>query len=168
VGGAGGAGGGTGGGDAMSARHSSLGCQLKQDLLGNQYLDSMRCLVCVQPCTWRTPISVRSASVKQLLHRYLPCQSQLSTTALCGCLLTRYSLQEQFLDGKVLIFHKRRRKNSRRLRGHRQVQPRCQQGAVVQPRCTSCCRADPLLLLPPSCCSCSCCERCVVTTVTAM
>ncbi len=33
----------------------------------------------------------------------------------------RLLLQEQFLDGKVLIFHKRRRKNSRRLRGHRQV-----------------------------------------------
>ena len=30
------------------------------------------------------------------------------------------SPQEQFLDGKVLIFHKRRRKNSRRLKGHRQ------------------------------------------------
>ena len=29
--------------------------------------------------------------------------------------------QEQFLDGKVLIFKKRRRKNSRRLNGHRQV-----------------------------------------------
>lgn len=29
-------------------------------------------------------------------------------------------VEEQFLDGKVLIFHKRRRKNSRRLRGHRQ------------------------------------------------
>ena len=36
-------------------------------------------------------------------------------------------LQEQFLDGKVLIFHKRRRKNSRRLRGHRQVR----QGPVL-------------------------------------
>lgn len=31
------------------------------------------------------------------------------------------TLQEQFLDGKVYIFHKRRRKNSRRLKGHRQV-----------------------------------------------
>lgn len=31
------------------------------------------------------------------------------------------AVEEQFLDGKVLIFHKRRRKNSRRLRGHRQV-----------------------------------------------
>ncbi|KAI3432648.1 hypothetical protein D9Q98_004194 [Chlorella vulgaris] len=30
------------------------------------------------------------------------------------------AVEEQFLDGKVLIFHKRRRKNSRRLRGHRQ------------------------------------------------
>jgi hypothetical protein len=30
-------------------------------------------------------------------------------------------LQEQFLNGKVLIFKKRRRKNSRRLNGHRQV-----------------------------------------------
>ena len=31
------------------------------------------------------------------------------------------NLQEQFLNGKVLIFKKRRRKNSRRLNGHRQV-----------------------------------------------
>lgn len=30
------------------------------------------------------------------------------------------AVEEQFLDGKVLIFHKRRRKNSRRLKGHRQ------------------------------------------------
>jgi hypothetical protein len=30
-------------------------------------------------------------------------------------------LQEQFQDAKVLIFKKRRRKNSRRLKGHRQV-----------------------------------------------
>lgn len=30
-------------------------------------------------------------------------------------------VQEQFLNGKVLIFKKRRRKNSRRLNGHRQV-----------------------------------------------
>jgi large subunit ribosomal protein L21 len=30
------------------------------------------------------------------------------------------SVEEHFLDGKVLIFHKRRRKNSRRLNGHRQ------------------------------------------------
>ena len=29
--------------------------------------------------------------------------------------------QEQFQDAKVLIFKKRRRKNSRRLNGHRQV-----------------------------------------------
>lgn len=29
-------------------------------------------------------------------------------------------VEEQFLDGKVIIFHKRRRKNSRRTRGHRQ------------------------------------------------
>lgn len=29
-------------------------------------------------------------------------------------------VEEQFLDGKVLIFKKRRRKNSRRLKGHRQ------------------------------------------------
>jgi ribosomal protein L21 len=33
----------------------------------------------------------------------------------------RSCAQEQFLDGKVLIFKKRRRKNSRRLNGHRQV-----------------------------------------------
>lgn len=32
----------------------------------------------------------------------------------------RAAVEEHFLDGKVLIFHKRRRKNSRRLRGHRQ------------------------------------------------
>lgn len=30
------------------------------------------------------------------------------------------AVEEQFLDGKVLIFKKRRRKNSRRLNGHRQ------------------------------------------------
>jgi large subunit ribosomal protein L21 len=30
------------------------------------------------------------------------------------------AVEEQFLDGKVLIFHKRRRKNSRRMQGHRQ------------------------------------------------
>ena len=30
-------------------------------------------------------------------------------------------IEEQFQDAKVLIFHKRRRKNSRRLKGHRQV-----------------------------------------------
>lgn len=30
------------------------------------------------------------------------------------------AVEEQFLDGKVLIFHKRRRKHSRRTRGHRQ------------------------------------------------
>lgn len=30
------------------------------------------------------------------------------------------AVEEQFLDGKVLIFKKRRRKNSRRLKGHRQ------------------------------------------------
>jgi len=30
------------------------------------------------------------------------------------------AVEEQFLDGKVLIFHKRRRKHSRRMRGHRQ------------------------------------------------
>jgi large subunit ribosomal protein L21 len=30
-------------------------------------------------------------------------------------------VQEQFQDAKVLIFKKRRRKNSRRLKGHRQV-----------------------------------------------
>ncbi|KAL6769735.1 MRPL21 [Auxenochlorella protothecoides x Auxenochlorella symbiontica] len=30
------------------------------------------------------------------------------------------AVEEQFLDGKVLIFHKRRRKNSRRTKGHRQ------------------------------------------------
>jgi large subunit ribosomal protein L21 len=29
-------------------------------------------------------------------------------------------VEEQFLDGKVIIFHKRRRKNSRRTKGHRQ------------------------------------------------
>lgn len=29
-------------------------------------------------------------------------------------------VEEQFLDGKVLAFHKRRRKDSQRLRGHRQ------------------------------------------------
>jgi large subunit ribosomal protein L21 len=29
-------------------------------------------------------------------------------------------VEEQFLDGKVIIFHKRRRKNSRRTNGHRQ------------------------------------------------
>ncbi|KAL0049323.1 hypothetical protein WJX82_011342 [Trebouxia sp. C0006] len=29
-------------------------------------------------------------------------------------------VEEQFLNGKVLIFKKRRRKNSRRLNGHRQ------------------------------------------------
>ena len=29
-------------------------------------------------------------------------------------------VEEQFLDGKVLVFKKRRRKNSRRLNGHRQ------------------------------------------------
>lgn len=34
---------------------------------------------------------------------------------------TIVGLQEQFLNGKVLIFKKRRRKNSRRLNGHRQV-----------------------------------------------
>ena len=33
-------------------------------------------------------------------------------------------LQEQFQDAKVLIFKKRRRKNSRRLKGHRQVKSR--------------------------------------------
>lgn len=33
----------------------------------------------------------------------------------------RMPAQEQFQDGKVLIFKKRRRKHSRRLRGHRQV-----------------------------------------------
>ena len=33
-------------------------------------------------------------------------------------------IEEQFQDAKVLIFHKRRRKNSRRLKGHRQVWPR--------------------------------------------
>ena len=32
-----------------------------------------------------------------------------------------YALQEQFLNGKVLIFKKKRRKNSRTLNGHRQV-----------------------------------------------
>lgn len=30
------------------------------------------------------------------------------------------AVEEQFLDGKVIIFHKRRRKNSRRTTGHRQ------------------------------------------------
>ncbi|KDD75771.1 hypothetical protein H632_c505p0 [Helicosporidium sp. ATCC 50920] len=30
------------------------------------------------------------------------------------------AVEEHFLNGKVLIFHKRRRKNSRRLKGHRQ------------------------------------------------
>lgn len=30
------------------------------------------------------------------------------------------AVEEQFLDGKVIIFHKRRRKNSRRTKGHRQ------------------------------------------------
>ena len=30
------------------------------------------------------------------------------------------AVEEQFLDGKVLVFKKRRRKNSRRLNGHRQ------------------------------------------------
>jgi large subunit ribosomal protein L21 len=30
------------------------------------------------------------------------------------------AVEEQFLDGKVLIFHKRRRKHSRRTKGHRQ------------------------------------------------
>ena len=30
------------------------------------------------------------------------------------------AVEEQFLDGKVLIFKKRRRKNSRRTKGHRQ------------------------------------------------
>ena len=30
------------------------------------------------------------------------------------------AVEEQFLDGKVISFYKRRRKNSRRLRGHRQ------------------------------------------------
>ena len=44
------------------------------------------------------------------LHQHVPAVSPFVCT-----------LQEQFLDGKVLIFHKRRRKNSRRLRGHRQV-----------------------------------------------
>ena len=33
----------------------------------------------------------------------------------------RIAVQEQFQDAKVLIFKKRRRKNSRRLNGHRQV-----------------------------------------------
>lgn len=35
--------------------------------------------------------------------------------------LPRCVMQEQFLNGKVLIFKKRRRKNSRRMNGHRQV-----------------------------------------------
>ena len=40
-------------------------------------------------------------------------------------------LQEQFLNGKVLIFKKRRRKNSRRLNGHRQVSLLQQQTDVL-------------------------------------
>ena len=45
---------------------------------------------------------------------------------LCRCFCTSimyilHLLQEQFLNGKVLVFKKRRRKNSRRLNGHRQV-----------------------------------------------
>ena len=35
--------------------------------------------------------------------------------------LSLLAMQEQFQDAKVLIFKKRRRKNSRRLNGHRQV-----------------------------------------------
>ena len=38
-----------------------------------------------------------------------------------ACVSYCTGLQEQFLNGKVLIFKKRRRKNSRRLNGHRQV-----------------------------------------------
>lgn len=34
--------------------------------------------------------------------------------------VVKAAVEEQFLDGKVLIFRKRRRKNSRRLNGHRQ------------------------------------------------
>lgn len=48
-----------------------------------------------------------------------PAGSQLLNIA-AACPLPSLA-QEQFLDGKVLIFHKRRRKNSRRLKGHRQV-----------------------------------------------
>ena len=40
-----------------------------------------------------------------------------------ACFTCHDLLQEQFLNGKVLIFKKRRRKNSRRLNGHRQVSP---------------------------------------------
>ena len=52
----------------------------------------------------------------RLLTSLLPACACLRLCAAPTC-----CLQEQFLDGKVLIFHKRRRKNSRRLRGHRQV-----------------------------------------------
>lgn len=46
----------------------------------------------------------------------------LQAANLCRTLF--WEMQEQFLNGKVLIFKKRRRKNSRRLNGHRQVR-RC-------------------------------------------
>lgn len=40
----------------------------------------------------------------------------------CACLsVGRMGMQEQTLDAKVIIFHKRRRKNSRKTKGHRQA-----------------------------------------------
>ena len=57
------------------------------------------------------------------------CEASSSSAAIAAPTLHARSLdtgkcagvQEQFQDGKVLIFKKRRRKNSRRLNGHRQV-----------------------------------------------
>ena len=55
-------------------------------------------------------------------------------------------IEEQFQDAKVLIFKKRRRKNSRRLKGHRQVTSRCLDVAQMICKLGLCTRGGGIML----------------------
>ena len=64
---------------------------------------------------------------------------------LSGCRLCW--LQEQTLDAKVIIFHKRRRKNSRNTKGHRQVTDSGSEDADCRSRCAVIMTNHPYVLL---------------------